>query len=93
MLPLLTNSLGPNVTTGHTSVVWSNEVQVNYVMQLIQPIIGAGAVSIEVTKEATDVYDAKIQKMLNNTVHMDCHSWYRVGGAGKISNIFPGSII
>ena len=86
------NSLGPNVTTGHTSVVWSNEVQVKYIMKLIQPIIEAGAVSIEVNKEPADAYNAKIQNRLSNTVHMDCHSWYRVGGAGKISNIFPGSV-
>ena len=88
----LINSLGPNINTGHTSVIWTNEMQVNYIMQLIQPIIEADAVSIEVTQEAANAYDAKIQKRLSNSVYVDCSSWYRVGGTGKITNAFPGFV-
>ncbi|KAF9470688.1 FAD/NAD(P)-binding domain-containing protein [Pholiota conissans] len=80
---------GPNITTGHTSVVWTNELQVNYIMQLINPVLQKKVISIEVTEKATDDYDGMIQRRLSKSVFTQCHSWYRVGGTGKITNAFP----
>ncbi|KAF8161885.1 hypothetical protein BJ912DRAFT_865240 [Pholiota molesta] len=80
---------GPNIATGHTSVVWTNELQVNYIMQLIQPILEHKIVSIEVSEKATNEYDDMIQARLSKSVFTQCHSWYRVGGTGKITNAFP----
>ncbi|KAJ3513851.1 hypothetical protein NLJ89_g2717 [Agrocybe chaxingu] len=82
---------GPNVVTGHTSVIYTTEVQINYIMQLIAPILGREIESLEVTQNATDAYDDKIQARLSNSVFMHCHSWYRVGGQGKVTNNFPAA--
>ncbi|PPQ99174.1 hypothetical protein CVT24_009265 [Panaeolus cyanescens] len=82
---------GPNTATGHTSVIYTNEVQINYILQLIKPILERKISSIEVEEKATDEYDAKIQKRLSKSVFTQCLSWYRVGQTGKITNAFPGS--
>ncbi|KAF4615529.1 hypothetical protein D9613_003507 [Agrocybe pediades] len=81
---------GPNTGTGWTSVIYTNEIQINYTLQLIKPILDGTIQSIEVTKEATDAYNSKIHGRLENTQYTQCSSWYRVGQEGKIVNIFPG---
>lgn len=58
-------------------------------MQLIQPILEHEIVSIEVSEKATSEYDDMIQARLSKSVFTQCHSWYRVGGTGKITNAFP----
>ncbi|EKM83294.1 hypothetical protein AGABI1DRAFT_111719, partial [Agaricus bisporus var. burnettii JB137-S8] len=85
--------LGPNTGTGHTSVIFTNECQADYIIQLITPIIQRKVVTVEAKPEATDTYNEKIQKRLSASVFTGCHSWYRVGGTGKITNIFPGPTI
>ncbi|KAF8891130.1 hypothetical protein CPB84DRAFT_1816305 [Gymnopilus junonius] len=67
----------PNTVTGHTSAIFTNEVQ-------------RKVSSLEVKLSATDAYNDKIQALLNNSVWAGCISWYRVGGDGKISSLFPG---
>jgi len=59
-------------------------------MQMIKPILENRVRSVEVTSTATDAYNEKIQLRLSKTVFTQCLSWYRVGGAGKITNAFPG---
>ncbi|KAF9032933.1 hypothetical protein BJ165DRAFT_1534822 [Panaeolus papilionaceus] len=83
--------LGPNTATGHTSVIYTNEIQINYTLKLIKPILERRLPSIEVNEQATDVYNTTIQKRLSQSVFTQCLSWYRVGQEGKITNIFPGS--
>ncbi|TFK35452.1 hypothetical protein BDQ12DRAFT_688167 [Crucibulum laeve] len=82
---------GPNTATGHTSVIYTNEVQVNYIIQLIQPILARKVSSVEVKTGPTDKYNDKIHARLSQSVFTQCLSWYRVGGEGKITNIFPGA--
>ncbi|KIL65745.1 hypothetical protein M378DRAFT_125196 [Amanita muscaria Koide BX008] len=82
---------GPNITTGFTSVLYSHELQIEYILQLIKPVLDGKASSFDVTSDATNEYNAKIQKRLSNSVFMQCTSWYRSGNDGKVSNIFPGS--
>lgn len=82
---------GPNTATGHTSVIFTEEVQINYILQLIKPIVERRILSIDVTTRATTEYDVKIQKRLSRSVFVGCNSWYRVAGSGKITNIFPGA--
>ncbi|KXN83416.1 4-hydroxyacetophenone monooxygenase [Leucoagaricus sp. SymC.cos] len=82
---------GPNTTTGHTSVIFTNECQAEYIIKLIKPILDHQVVTVEVKHEATDTYNEKIQARLSTSVFTNCVSWYRVDGTGKISNIFPGA--
>ncbi|KAF9032932.1 hypothetical protein BJ165DRAFT_1534821 [Panaeolus papilionaceus] len=82
---------GPNTATGHTSVIYTNEVQINYILQLIKPVLQRRVLSIEVTEKAADEYDDKVQKRLSKSVFTQCLSWYRVGQTGKVTNAFPGS--
>ncbi|KDQ34175.1 hypothetical protein PLEOSDRAFT_1110870 [Pleurotus ostreatus PC15] len=82
---------GPNTTTGHTSVLYAEELQVNYCLALIAPVLSGNATAFEVTPDATNAYNEKIQARLSRSVFLHCNSWYRKGGDGIISSIFPGS--
>ncbi|KAJ7165464.1 hypothetical protein C8R43DRAFT_986451 [Mycena crocata] len=84
---------GPNTGTGSTSVIFFQECQITYILQLIRPILTGRLASLEVTALATDRYNEAIQARLKdpNSTHTSCLSWYRTGGAGKNYNIFPGS--
>ncbi|KAJ7290271.1 hypothetical protein C8J57DRAFT_1164511 [Mycena rebaudengoi] len=80
---------GPNTTTGHMSVVFTTECQIDYIIKCIKPILAGQVKTIEVTHKATDAYNDKIHARLARSVHVDCQSWYRTDG-GKVSSIFPG---
>ncbi|KAJ7612215.1 FAD/NAD-binding domain-containing protein [Roridomyces roridus] len=81
---------GPNTGTGHTSVIYTEGLQIDYSLNFIEPLLAGAASSFEVTHAATDRYNNTIQRMLARSVHTTCTSWYRVGGTGRITNIFPG---
>ncbi|KAF8624356.1 hypothetical protein AX15_005919 [Amanita polypyramis BW_CC] len=82
---------GPNITTGHASAIYSYELQSNYILQLVKPILVGRMISVEVKSEATDEYNANVQKRLSKSVFVHCINWYRVGGDGKVAGVFPGS--
>lgn len=69
----------------------SASLQVNYCLALIAPVLSGKAKSFEVTQDATNAYNEKIQARLSRSVFVHCNSWYRKGGDGIISSIFPGS--
>ncbi|KAG8753499.1 hypothetical protein FRC11_007368 [Ceratobasidium sp. 423] len=71
--------LGPNTATGHGSVIHSEEVQINYAMQLIKPVIRGQAKSFVPKAKATQVYNDYIQEALQHTVWTSCISWYHAG--------------
>ncbi|KAG6919169.1 hypothetical protein DXG01_008467 [Tephrocybe rancida] len=77
---------GPNTATGHTSVIFTEEVQVNYSLDLIKPILRGKLSSVDVTHEATDRYNELLQDRLSRSVFVGCNSWYRVNGAGKVNS-------
>ncbi|KAL0565023.1 hypothetical protein V5O48_017008 [Marasmius crinis-equi] len=81
---------GPNTTTGHTSVIFTEECQIDYMLQLIKPVIHGDVKAVEVTDRATNRYNDKIQNRLRKSVFVDCVSWYRKGSDGKVTSIFPG---
>ena|ERR1700733_1666171 len=66
-------------------------LQVNYIVQMIKPIISGQLVSVEVTETAADSYNAKLQGRFSDFVYLSCMSWFRIGGSGKVVPIFPGS--
>jgi len=82
--------MGPNTATGHASVIFSEEVQINYFLQLMKPVIEKKATSFEVRRSANDEYNAKIQRRTVGTVWTRCTSWYRRGD--KNVAIFPGPL-
>jgi hypothetical protein len=58
-------------------------------MQLIKPILDGEIASIEVKTAPTDAYNDKIHAEIEHSVFTQCVSWYRVGGKGKVTNMFP----
>ncbi|OBZ75477.1 Baeyer-Villiger monooxygenase [Grifola frondosa] len=81
---------GPNTVTSHASVIFTEEVQVDYCMKLIKPILDGSVTSFEVTAEASDAYNKKIQAKLTDSIYAHCTSWYRVDGSKKLAAPFPG---
>ncbi|KAG8786077.1 hypothetical protein FRC12_016936 [Ceratobasidium sp. 428] len=71
--------LGPNTATGHASVIYSEEVQINYAMQLIEPVIRGKAKSFSPKATANHAYNEWIQDELSRTVWTSCISWYHAG--------------
>ena len=84
---------GPNTTTGHTSVIFSEESQVPYLLQLFEPLRAGLLESVAPTDVATDRYNDMLQERLQDTVWSQCASWYRVGGRGRIVGTFPGPLV
>lgn len=88
--PNLFTLLGPNVASGHASVIFSEEAQISFALQLIRPVLEGKAKSFEVTAEATDKYNNWLQKRLSTSVWTDCVSYYQTGK--KVSVTFPGPL-
>ncbi|KAF7362517.1 FAD/NAD-P-binding domain-containing protein [Mycena venus] len=83
---------GPNTTTGHASVVFVEEVQASYSLQLIKEIINGKFVSVEPTLAATAAYNDWIQKRVATSVFTHCKSWYRTEASGKVFSVWPGPV-
>jgi hypothetical protein len=60
----------------------------------MRPVLEGTAKSVCVSHDATDSYDAMLQKRLAGTIWTGCTSWYREGKNqdGRISAIFPGTV-
>ncbi|KAF5392998.1 hypothetical protein D9757_001318 [Collybiopsis confluens] len=84
---------GPNVTTGHTSVIFTEENQIGYILKLITPIINhpERVRSIGVTSQATDKFNSKLHAALQRSVFVKCLSWYRTDKSGKVFSVWPYS--
>ncbi|KAG7096480.1 hypothetical protein E1B28_003911 [Marasmius oreades] len=81
---------GPNTGTGHTSVIFTEECQIDYMLQMIKPVLRGDLKTVEVTDKATARWNDKIQARLRRSVFVDCVSWYRRDRDGKVTSIFPG---
>ncbi|KAH9032545.1 FAD/NAD-P-binding domain-containing protein [Lactarius hengduanensis] len=84
---------GPNTTTGHTSVIFSEESQVPHILQLLAPVRSGALTSVVPTEAATDKYNDMLQERLDNSVWTQCASWYRTGARGRIFSTFPGPLV
>jgi hypothetical protein len=84
---------GPNTATGHTSFIMTEEFQIDYSLKLIKPVLEGKVSSFEVTNDATNAYNKKLQNRFLDTVWVQCSSWYRSGKDGKVVNIIPYSTI
>ena len=59
-------------------------------MKLIKPVLEGSVYSFELTPEANEEYNKKLQARFNDSVFTLCNSWYRLHKEGKIISIFPG---
>ncbi|KAI0260380.1 FAD/NAD-binding domain-containing protein [Gloeopeniophorella convolvens] len=84
---------GPNTTTGHTSVIYSEESQIPHLLQLLDPLRSGALTSVAPTVAATEKYNDMLQARLENSVWTQCASWYRVGSRGRIFSTFPGPLV
>ncbi|KAL0949998.1 hypothetical protein HGRIS_010007 [Hohenbuehelia grisea] len=86
--------LGPNTATGHASVIFTEEVQINLAVQLLRPVIEGKAKSFEVTQASLDKYDSWLQGRLADSVWTECNSYYRQDSDTKprIVVTFPGPV-
>ncbi|TFK42408.1 hypothetical protein BDQ12DRAFT_273676 [Crucibulum laeve] len=92
--PNLFTLLGPNVASGHASVIFSQESQINMGIQLIKPILEGKAKSFAITEKATDEYNTWLQGRLSTSVWTECNSYYQAAGNNKSKLIatFPGPV-
>jgi hypothetical protein len=82
--------VGPNMATGHASLLFAIEVQVNLIAQLITPILRREVAAVAITRDVCATYNDKIQRRLAGTNFMQCSSWYRLDMTGVNFAIFPG---
>jgi hypothetical protein len=80
-------------TTGHLSVVFSEESQVPSLLQLLEPLRAELLKSATPTDVVTDRYNVMPQERLQDTAWSQCASWFRVAGRGRIVGLFPGSLV
>ena len=64
-----------------------------YLLQLLEPLRAGLLKSVAPTDVATERYNDMLQERLQDTAWSQCTSWYRVGGHGRISSMFPGPIV
>ncbi|KAG2338481.1 FAD/NAD(P)-binding domain-containing protein [Suillus weaverae] len=82
---------GPNTGTP-TSTLFVEEVQIGYILQLIEPVLNGSASSFTVKTSPTDAYNAKVQERISRSVFVQCYSWARVNRTGKVFNPFPWAV-
>ena len=90
--PNLFMVFGPNVASGHASILFVIETQVNLIMQLIKPILHREIAAITIKRDACDAYNERIQRRLGKTTFTQCMSYYRFGMSGTNFVIFPGPV-
>lgn len=88
--PNLFFAMGPNTGTGHTSVIYFIESQMNYIMDAIKQFKHGNWKSIAVQASVEEAYNQKLQKDLANTIWLKggCKSWY-LTTSGKSTTMFP----
>ena len=81
--------LGPNTGLGHSSMVYMIESQIAHVIDALRVMRERGAVTIEVTAEAQERYNASLERKLEGTVwNTGCASWY-LDRTGRNATIWP----
>jgi hypothetical protein len=82
---------GPNTGTP-TSTLFVEEVQIGYILQLIEPVLSGYASSFTIKASPTDAYNARVQERISRSVFVQCYSWARTNGTGKVFNPFPWAV-
>jgi cation diffusion facilitator CzcD-associated flavoprotein CzcO len=84
---------GPNTNLGHNSIIYMVESQVDYIIKCLRHMQANGLGEIEVTPEAVEKFDRKLQRKLRRTVWAgECTSWYKKAD-GSITNNWYGAAL
>lgn len=81
---------GPNASSGHVSLTFMEETQVNYALRVLKPVISNKIAAVEPKESATEAYNHRVQRSLFNSPFSQCSSWYRGGESNKIFSTWPG---
>ncbi len=90
--PNLFTIYGPGSNLGHNSIIFMFECQIRYILASIDLVRKTSSRSIEVTAEACEDFNRRLQKKLAGAVWAKLNnSWYISGG--KIVNNWGGSTV
>ena len=83
---------GPNTNLGHNSITNMLESQVRYMLKVLGELDAEGLSAAEVTAQAQNAYNDRLQEELAKTVWADpnCSSWYKTD-LGRISQNWGGN--
>lgn len=80
---------GPNTGVGTSSVVYMIELQLDYLLKLIEACVPGHTIAVK--PESLQRFNEEIQKELSQSVWASgCDSWY-LRDDGKITTLFPGN--
>ncbi|PCH39543.1 FAD/NAD(P)-binding domain-containing protein [Wolfiporia cocos MD-104 SS10] len=89
---------GPNTVTSNGSAVFTHEVEVDYIMQLLRPLLRQPARScdraraIEARQDAYEKWNAQLRAAMTSNSYTTCpSSWFRVNG--RNFTLFPWSVV
>lgn len=81
--------VGPNVTLGHSSMVYMIETQVEAISRLLEACEARGDATLEVREAVQAQFNQRLQKRLAGSVWASgCNSWYQ-HRSGKITQLWP----
>ncbi|OGM49368.1 flavin-binding monooxygenase [Aspergillus bombycis] len=82
--------LGPNSSSGHTSVMIGVENSIHYILKLIKPILELDVSSWDIKAKSNRVWTENVQRASQESVWVTggCHSWY-VDDKGWNSAVYP----
>jgi hypothetical protein len=85
---------GPNIGTGHNSVLHMLESQANYIAEAIGYLRDNNLAAIEPTTAAQRAFTAEVDRLGQGTVWTagGCKSWY-LNEDGRNTNLWPSSTI
>ncbi len=81
---------GPNTNTSGGSIILYEETQAAYIRQALEHTWARGARAIEVRPEVEAASDRELQARFQGTAWLECNSWYRERGDGRIVANWPG---
>ncbi|MDI2129810.1 flavin-containing monooxygenase [Yinghuangia seranimata] len=83
--------IGPNSGLGHSSMTLVIEAQIKYAVDAIVSMERNGIAEIDVTREAQDAYNARLQAKMSETVWTTggCSSWYLDPRTGTNTTLWP----
>jgi cation diffusion facilitator CzcD-associated flavoprotein CzcO len=88
--PNLFMLMGPNTGTGHTSVVYIIEAQIEHLLAALRHLDATGVAALEPREEAQEAFVAAIDRRMEGTVWTagGCKSWY-LDRTGRNSSLWP----
>ena len=78
--------IGPHSPIGNFSLILIAEMQLNYLLQLIEPILTGESASVVPKRSATEAFNRSLRDAMKKTVWVSgCDSWYLDGEGNPIT--------